>query len=309
MNYSFTLNSGHKFTINANPSEILYCVIGRLSSREPIHFKNKRLRLCLVAGRQAQPFLSLKDNDITPNNCPLLILETIKDNTRNKNISKSTYNTSSTFDDYPNPNNSFSFSFKKNNTGLIPKNIINFNIHEHGLIKTLRRNWVCDMCKSEFTATMSNYCRLCDFDVCESCYNLSKTGKYLNVHQHLLKYYFQKNFDCDVCKTSYKKGATFVCDDCYFYCCRRCFEKINLDTNIYEHDHELIYTYRKAWTCDVCKDSYRGECSYCCIDCDFDCCENCLRKEKGLPPIKKLSLINSLKLLVLLDVMDKLNIN
>ena len=130
------------------------------------------------------------------------------------------------------------------NNDIIPFKHIS---HSHYLYPVIKYNhWKCDICKDNYNIrTISFYCTQCDFDVCGKCGN------------HLTAYDITQNNEINL-----KPGS-------------------NNSNQIHHHPLEKVFR-SKTFHCDGGCDSIfaKGEYSYYCKICDFDCCVGCYNKTK-----------------------------
>lgn len=118
---------------------------------------------------------------------------------------------------------------------------IQSELHFHSLYYSNYRNsstkfnnnthtWSCDFCKkNQFVPIyyFSYNCITCDFDVCESCFSLTKLKKpKISIHNHSLETRKDgKAWVCDLCSVSYGSRVSFHCEECDFDVCLSCYYK------------------------------------------------------------------------------------
>jgi len=71
--------------------------------------------------------------------------------------------------------NSNSVEVPKDKKEMIEDIVSNLRIHgEHPLVKSMRINYFCDCCRTNYRQTDSYYCSACDFDLCIRCFSYMK---------------------------------------------------------------------------------------------------------------------------------------
>ena len=186
--------------------------------------------------------------------------------------------------------------------------------HHHGLVLLYsNRNWICDICRSEYSKNVSTYyCSICDFDVCSNCIGCGNDNKYsLNqfhheqtglknykfpCHEHQLIYcrtsrnkYHDTNWICELCFKNYEnKIWSFYCTNCDYDICLSCSKKFipreqfirKIGIKIDDHCHNLVYMVtNRDWICNLCRESFPNIIpTFYCTKCDFDVCRRCMEE-------------------------------
>ena len=160
------------------------------------------------------------------------------------------------------------------------------SVHAHDLALKSRNSWKCNLCKKMYRGNASFYCKQCDFDACDKCYQQQggypQQGGYgyqqqpESAHEHPLNYKENLTESCKVCMKNIGGQAGYKCDNCPLVLCFNCSNKIFYGKKKKTaHKHDLALKNRNSWKCNLCKKIYKGNASFFCQQCDFDACEKC----------------------------------
>jgi hypothetical protein len=84
------------------------------------------------------------------------------------------------------------------------------------------------------------------------------------------------NGQCKNCQRYLNNEPGSKCNICGIILDMQCSDKIfNGNKKEQCHPHPLVLQLRRAWKCDICKNVFRGKCSFYCRQCDFDACDKC----------------------------------
>ena len=128
----------------------------------------------------------------------------------------------------------------------------------------------CDVCQARQPAGASmRGCRICDYDVCESCRCPGGHALESFVTPH-------PRFNCDVCQARQPAGASMRgCRICDYDVCESCCCPGG-------HPLASFVTPHAAYHCDVCHAKQpRGVRMHGCRECDYDKCSACARQEEA----------------------------
>jgi hypothetical protein len=156
----------------------------------------------------------------------------------------------------------------------------------------------CEICDKEWTGA-AFACKLCDYELCESCLvdlSAMKCDRKhtLRLANDVTKYYLSLGFpgwSCDICKENYT-SASWHCRQCRFDVCPPCHSyysrnpPINAAGALCFKGHSLIKSkdnktyYRErfdsiSYQCNGCREVYDDESNQC-RRCQFDLCDRCV---------------------------------
>ena len=315
---SFTLSTGQSFNIFGNPGENLQSIINKgLKNNNLLKYENK-ISFILSDSRKLELNKTLSENEIKKNCTILLIIKDLEDKDKNPNSEKSLQNSYSTMTLHTeNPIKKFKKNLLGKEKTSICNGInecihIHTNRHKHGLVLLYSNsNWNCKICNTNFLKNKAtNFCSLCDFDLCNICIgkkNSKTLPKFYNEQTQLESYTFpchehkmiycrisstNKNMNktcaCNLCFRTYNYTIwSFYCTNCNYFICLSCSKQyipadkfINISVKINTHIHRLAYMLTNSnWTCNLCqKFNNKLSPSYNCSNCNYDVCEECMKK-------------------------------
>ena len=111
----------------------------------------------------------------------------------------------------------------------------NENNHEHSFSCDDCVNKQCNNCLREIKNIPCHQCKKCNIVLCLDCgANLLFGKKRDDLHKHILKLTYRKNWECNICHFDYGsfKNVSFYCEPCDFDVCDICYfkekkEKVN----------------------------------------------------------------------------------
>lgn len=95
----------------------------------------------------------------------------------------------------------------------------------------------CNGCKNLFPNVMSYHCRRCDFDLCNSCFEVINKGISKGISRrctrgHELRWcsdtceFYRNPYNCDLCSENYNRLGSFHCRECKFDLCVKCSKSL-----------------------------------------------------------------------------------
>jgi hypothetical protein len=96
-------------------------------------------------------------------------------------------------------------------------------VHYHPLSKG-NRTFTCDTCSIYYNFSGSNYCSICDFDICDSCANrVNNKMQNTDAHNHNIQpTKLNSNWSCNTCGIKHDGGLSWRCTPCDFDVCIYC---------------------------------------------------------------------------------------
>jgi hypothetical protein len=133
--------------------------------------------------------------------------------------------------------------------------------HNHTLKLTYRKIWTCDICNSSYINTCSFFCRLCDFDVCKSCFFQEKKEKLnpVKINDYLKNKNEQKK-PLIIEDNSQKKNGQLISMDLH---------------NNSIHNHPLYFKEKLLTQCLFCGEYITNAPGYECDFCEIILCLDC----------------------------------